>query len=254
MTSYSEPADPTEPADPAALAAALTVRVDAATARLRRTAAGLSDGQAREPSLLPGWSRGHVLTHLARNADGLRNLLIWARTGVETPQYLSAEERNESIAAGASRPASELSADVDASAERLAAEAARLNRTNWAAEVRGMRGAPHPGWYTLQRRLGEVEIHHVDLDAGYRAADWPADFAAGFLDQVAGDFTDEDTPAVVVVSTDSGRSYQLGPPGPVPDRTISGPDWLLLAWLIGRSDGDGLAAEPAGPLPPLHAW
>ena len=45
------------------------------------------------PSLLPGWSRGHVLTHLARNADGAVNLLTWARTGVETPQYVSQEQR-----------------------------------------------------------------------------------------------------------------------------------------------------------------
>ena len=44
-----------------------------------------------------------MLTHLARNADGLRNLLIWARTGVVTPQYPSFEVRNEEIEAGAGR-------------------------------------------------------------------------------------------------------------------------------------------------------
>ncbi|MGO8958759.1 MAG: maleylpyruvate isomerase family mycothiol-dependent enzyme [Streptosporangiaceae bacterium] len=248
MTSYSEPADP------AALAAALTERLDAATTRLRETVASLSDDQAREPSLLPGWTRGHLLTHLARNADSLRNLLIWARTGVETPQYPSGEARDEGISAGADRPASELAADVDVSAAQFAAEAVRLTGPNWAAEVRGLQGAPHPGWFTLRRRLNEVEIHHVDLGAGYLAADWPAEFAAELLDGVAGDFTNEESPAVTIVSTDSGRSYQLGPAGSVPDRAISGPDWLLLAWLIGRSTGDGLTAEPAGPLPPLPAW
>ncbi len=55
-----------------------------ATDRLLATAEGLTGGQAREPSPLPGWSRGHVRTHIARNADGLRNLLIWARTGAAT--------------------------------------------------------------------------------------------------------------------------------------------------------------------------
>jgi hypothetical protein len=64
----------------------LRERIEAATGLLNATAAAMTDDQARERSLLPGWSRGHVLTHLARNADGLRNLLIWARTGVETPQ------------------------------------------------------------------------------------------------------------------------------------------------------------------------
>ena len=59
--------------------------VGAATDRLLATAATLTDGQMREPSRLPGWSRGHVLTHIARNADGLANLLRWARTGAGDP-------------------------------------------------------------------------------------------------------------------------------------------------------------------------
>lgn len=49
----------------------LQSRLAEATSRLLGTAAGLTDSQAREPSLLPCWSRGHVLSHLARNADGL---------------------------------------------------------------------------------------------------------------------------------------------------------------------------------------
>ncbi len=240
-------------ADPAALAADLMARVAEATARLRRTAAGLSDDQAREPSQLPGWSRGHLLTHIARNADSLRNLLIWARTGVETPQYPSAEARNEGIDAGAGRSASELLADLDMSAQRLAAEAASLTGTNWAADVRGLFGAPHPGWYTLWRRLTEVEIHHVDLGAGYKAADWPGAFAADCLAQVAHGFAGDDAPAATLVSA-SGSAHRIGPPGAAADLTITGPDWLLLAWLTGRSKGDGLTVEPAGPLPPLPAW
>ena len=43
--------------------------------------------------LLPGWTVGHVLTHVARNADAYTNLLTWARTGVETPAYASPEAR-----------------------------------------------------------------------------------------------------------------------------------------------------------------
>ena len=79
----------------------LQERIGEATTRLTITAAGLTDSQAREPSQLPGWTRGHVLTHIARNADGLRNLLIWARTGVVTPQYPDLEAREAGIAAGA---------------------------------------------------------------------------------------------------------------------------------------------------------
>ena len=88
------------------------------------TAERLTDGQAREASLLPGWSRGHVLTHIARNADGLSNLLVWARTGIETPQYPSRQAREDGIEAGAHRPAAELSADVAQSATEFADEVA----------------------------------------------------------------------------------------------------------------------------------
>src|SRR5579859_308739 len=91
-------------------------RLAAATDRVLATAAALTDAQAREPSLLPGWTRGHVLTHIARNADGLRNLLIWARTGTEVPMYASAQARNDDIEAGAGRPAAGLAADVRESA------------------------------------------------------------------------------------------------------------------------------------------
>ena len=98
----------TDVADPSAAAADLTAQLDAATRRLLRTTAAITDEQARAPSHLPGWTRGHVLTHLARNADGLCNLLVWARTGVATPQYASYEDRDAGIAAGAGRPAARL--------------------------------------------------------------------------------------------------------------------------------------------------
>ena len=87
----------------------LRARIDAATSRLTAAAAGLTDAQAREPSRLPGWSRGHVLTHLARNADGLRNLLIWARTGIELLAWLTGRDDGTAltVSAGPAGPARE---------------------------------------------------------------------------------------------------------------------------------------------------
>src|SRR5437763_14459256 len=83
-------------------------RLAAATERVLATATALSEAQAREPSLLPGWSRGHVLTHIARNADGMVNLLRWARTGTQTPMYASAASRAADIEAGPRAPAGAL--------------------------------------------------------------------------------------------------------------------------------------------------
>src|SRR5437870_12625963 len=86
-------------------------RLAAATDRVLATATALSDAQAREPSLLPGWTRGHVLTHIARNSGGMVNLLRWARTGTEAPMYASAESRGADIEAGAGRAAADLAAE-----------------------------------------------------------------------------------------------------------------------------------------------
>jgi maleylpyruvate isomerase len=242
-----------DPADPTGTAAELGAMVDAATLRLRRTATGISDQQVREPSLLPGWSRGHVLTHIARNADSLRNLLIWARTGVVTPQYASPGAREHGIAAGAGRSAAELLADLDASAAALVAVAASLGDADWAAEVHGLRGAGHPAWFTLWRRLTEVEIHHVDLGFGYGPDDWPEAFAVTCLTQVAGSFAEPEAPAALLHSSDSGDLLAIGPAGAKPACDVTGPARALLAWLTGRSAGTGLTAEP-GPLPGLPPW
>jgi maleylpyruvate isomerase len=239
--------------DAADRAAELGQRVDVASARVLATAAGISDEQAREPSSLPGWSRGHVLTHLARNADGLRNLLIWARTGVVTPQYPSVQVRNEEIEAGAGRQARELIVDFADSATAFGDEAARLRDGDWTAEVRGIRGPAHPAWHTLWRRLSELEIHHVDLNAGYRPADWPADFARECLQVATGNFSGPDSPAALL-RADDGSEHRIGPQDEKPAITLAGPSQALLAWLLGRSDGSSLSATPAGPLPPVPPW
>jgi maleylpyruvate isomerase len=241
-------------ADPGALAAELGSRVEEATKRLEQTAAETTDDQARAPSQLPDWSRGHVLTHLARNADGLRNLLVWARTGVETAQYPSVQARNDGIEAGAGRRAAELAADIAESAAQFAAEAARLSGADWTVQVAGVRGSGHPAWFTLWRRLSEVEIHHVDLGLGYRPADWPEQFSSQCLDLVADRFSGPDCVAALLVSTDDGAEYRIGPPGQPATVTVTGQTRELLAWLIGRAAGNRLITEPAGPLPPVPPW
>lgn len=224
-------------------------RIAQAQDRLLTTAAALSDEQAGQPSLLPGWTRAHVLTHIARNADGLRNLLIWAQTGVETPQYASRDERDAQIEAGSGRTAAELAEDVASSAQAFLAQAGQLDGDAWDAEVRALRGAAHPAWFTLHRRLTEVEIHHVDLAAGYGPQDWPDWFVTDMLYQVTGGIAeDADAPAVTVTDASTGRQYLLRRDAR-PDREITGPGPELLAWLLGRSAGAGLVADPEGPLP-----
>ena len=112
---------------------------------------------------------------------------------------------------------------------------------------------------TLWRRLSEVEIHHVDLDAGYCPADWPAAFTTQCIERVVGNFCDPDCPPVFLRSSDAAQrgdhdQYRIGPPDVMPAQTVTGPSSLLLAWLIGRSSGSELTADPPGPLPALPPW
>ncbi len=231
-------------------------RLAAATDRLLATATALSDAQAREPSLLPGWSRGHVLTHIARNSDGMVNLLHWARTGTQTPMYTSPQSRAADIEAGAGRPAAALAADVRDSAAGFAAEAASMPDGAWTAQVRALNGPPFPALGVLERRLSEVEIHHVDVAAGYSPGDWPEDFLSEALPRVAESFAGrDDMPPCVAWADGAEDSFRLGPEqaGP-PSAIIRGQPADLLAWLLGRGDGARLTLARGDALPELPPW
>src|ERR1700693_1767896 len=63
--------------------------------RLLAAARVLPELDLRAPSLLPGWTRAHVLAHLARNADAMRGLLIGARARQQRSAYASAQARDD---------------------------------------------------------------------------------------------------------------------------------------------------------------
>ena len=222
-----------------------------ATSHVLETARGLSDADLRAPSLCVGWTRGHVLTHLARNADGLVNLLTWARTGVETPQYVSAETRDGDIEAGSGRPAAEVTADLAAASDRLAQAITQLPADRWDERVRMRSGREVTASRIPWLRLREVVIHHVDLDAGYTPAHWSPEFVERMLRGEARRLSERaDFPEVTLRDVDTHRVWSVGTDGP----TVTGPSPALLAWIIGRSPGDGLTVEPSGPLPTLPPW
>ncbi len=117
-----------------------------------------------------------------------------------------------------------------------------------------MRGPAHPGWYTLNRRLTEVEVHHVDLAAGYAPADWPGWFVTDMLYEVIHQLAVKpDPPSAVLTDTTTGRQFLL-PPDAIADLAITGPGHVLLAWLLGRDPGESLSADPEGPLPAIPAY
>ncbi len=164
------------PADLEQDAAAAIALCRAAHARLLACAGGLADDQVRAPSRLPGWSVGHVLTHLARNAEGHARRLEAALVGQDLPRYPGgSSQRDADIAAGAGQSAAELAADLAGTARRLEDVWARSAAAGWPhADLRG-----HDSWPTTaspSRRLREVEVHHADLGLGYEPADWPGEY------------------------------------------------------------------------------
>ena len=152
--------------------------IDAATQRLLDDARTLSEADVRAPSLLPGWRRGHVLTHLARNADGMRNLLIGARSGESRLPYSSEQARAAGIEEGAGRTAAELVIDLADSAMALRTIARQLPDEAWQVPVRMLDTEPFPASLLLTRRLVEVELHHCDLGTAFGPAGWSPAFAA----------------------------------------------------------------------------
>jgi maleylpyruvate isomerase len=155
----------------------LSDQIDQATQRLLDDARTITEADVRGPSMLPGWTRAHVLAHVARNADAMRNLLIGARSGQDRPAYASAQAREADIERGAAMRAADLAADLADSAMALRAMVRQLPDQAWQVEVRILDSAPFPAADLLTRRLVEVELHHCDLATGYSAADWPAAFA-----------------------------------------------------------------------------
>jgi maleylpyruvate isomerase len=156
----------------------LSDQVDAATQRLLDDARTLSEADLRAPSLLQGWTRAHVLAHLARNADAMRTILGGARAGEFRPGYADADARVAGIEEGSGQSMADLMADVADSSMALRTVARQLPDEAWQFEVRMLDSEPFPAAGLLTRRLVEVELHHCDLGSGYRPADWPATFSA----------------------------------------------------------------------------
>jgi maleylpyruvate isomerase len=163
------------------------VRRDLAGMRAAHTAvearlSDLDDAVARRPSRLPGWSVGHLVTHLARNADSVTRRLHGVARGQVVDQYAGgAAGRAAEIEAGAGRPAVDLVDDLVAAHARLDAAVAALGKDAWEAPTRSVDGTLHPARDLPRGRWREVEVHHVDLGLGYEPDDWPDAFVTRIL-------------------------------------------------------------------------
>jgi maleylpyruvate isomerase len=96
-------------------------------------------------------------------------------------------------------------------------------------------------------RLREVEIHHVDLDAGYSRTSWPVEFGVHLVQQLV-DRADASEP-FTAYAVDADRVVARGAGGPRVSGTAADLGW----WLTGRGNGEGLTSE-GGDVPRIGAW
>ncbi|MBP5864387.1 maleylpyruvate isomerase family mycothiol-dependent enzyme [Streptomyces scabiei] len=212
-----------------------------ATDRLLTAAARLDNAAVTEASRLPGWTRGHVLAHLARNADALVNVFEGR------PMYASAEARDADIERDAPRPLKEQLADVRDSADRFQ-DAAALP-ADWTRTVELRNGVTDSAARVPFRRWIEVEIHHVDLGIGYELEDLPPEFTEREIGFLVDRFTGH--PGVPHTRvTDGTRAWTTGGAASGSVVTVTGTAPALLGWLAGRTEGTALRAE-GGTLPSL---
>ena len=212
-----------------------------ATERLLTAAAKLDNASVSVPSRLPGWTRGHVMAHLARNADALVNVLEGR------PMYASAEARDADIERDAPRP-------LDVQLADLRERAARFQETgaapaDWSRTVELRNGVTDSASRVPFRRWAEVDLHHVDLGIGYELEDLPPEFTEREIDFLTERFSGHpDVPATLL--TDGTRAWGTGREASTPEVTVTGTGPELLGWLAGRRDGSGLTVR-GGALPAL---
>lgn len=213
-----------------------------ATDRLLSATAKLDDAALAEASRLPGWSRGHVVAHLSRNADALVNVLQGR------PMYADSETRDRDIERDAPRPQAEQLADLAGSAARFMAAAAAP--ADWSRTVTLRNGVTDSASRIPFRRRIEVELHHVDLNVGYELEDLPDEFTAREIDFLAERFAGHPDVVSTGLADGTGRVRTTGggaQGGPV---GVRGTACELLGWLSGRRDGSALTVD-GGTLPAL---
>lgn len=213
----------------------------------------ISDQEWQQPSRLPGWTRAHVATHLARNADGLRRAVTGLLTHRSTHLYASPRDRRRDLELGSRRAPLELQIDLDTSAGKLNEVFNQLTESGITDEVELSPGFRMPAHHLVVARLNEVVLHRIDLDHGFAPANIDADIARWLLEWNCLRIGERpDFPAMHLMSS-SGFQTVIGA-APHPDhepQIVQGTDASLLGWLTGRASADALGGAEGLTFPEL---
>jgi maleylpyruvate isomerase len=217
------------------------------TAYFAQRLAELSDNDFDGDTLLPGWSRRHLVAHVGYNAAALCRLMDWAATGVETPMYESAEQRSREIAEGATLDPAAFRNLFDHTVARLDEKWRNLPASAWAAQVRTAQGRLVPASETAWMRSREVWIHAVDLANGGRFDDFPVVVLDSLLADIVGMWRQKELGGGLVLTVDGSAPVAVQEDSPV-SATVAGTLAGVARWAAGRGavgvDVEGNLQEP----------
>ncbi|MEW1807678.1 maleylpyruvate isomerase family mycothiol-dependent enzyme [Pseudarthrobacter sp. NPDC080039] len=209
------------------------------------TVSSLSDEELAAPSLCEGWTRAHVIAHVASSGRALVGLIDWATSGEERQLYASPEARSEAIAAIAALPREELLAEVRDSAANFAGEAQRLTGELAAPEVK-VAGRELPATSIVALRIAEVVVHHHDLETAWTIDEADPDSLLNAIEAVVRALRSKGAPGMTLV-TEERDEWVIGDGALRVESDREG----LLKWL---ARGDATELEAAGPVPALPSW
>ncbi|WP_194467830.1 maleylpyruvate isomerase N-terminal domain-containing protein [Bradyrhizobium sp. CCBAU 53340] len=144
------------------------------TAYFARKLNELSDSALDAPSLIPCWTRRHVVAHIGYQARSLARLAEAARKGMAKEVLVEPEHQNENVEFGATLPAHALRYLFQHSAVHLNVEWRDLSDSQWQTSVLSLKGDLVPLSRTPWSRATEIWRRAIDLDNGGSLYDLPS--------------------------------------------------------------------------------
>lgn len=207
------------------------------TAFFARKLNELSDADLDGASLLPGWTRRHVVAHVGYNARAIARLVEWAATGVETPMYASTTVRNQEIDFGATLSPIALRNLFDHSAVHLSVEWRDLPDAAWKKHVRTIQGRQVPASETIWMRSREVWVHAVDLNNGATFDQIPSNILERLLTDITTAWKNRgDDRDLLLKIIDARTVSEIGDVESSDPEVITGTLSALTAFACGRSN------------------
>lgn len=220
-------------------------RLGRETDMLMATVESLSADEMTVPSLCEGWTRAHVIAHLASNGRALVKLINWALTGEEQQLYASKEARAQDISDLANLPREELLGRLRESAQYFAEQAQRLGGELSVEEVH-LHGKQIPATSIVALRIAEVVVHHHDLDTAWTIEEADPDSVLNAIEAAVRTMRAKGAPGMTLV-TEERDEWVIGDGA----LRVSSDREGLLEWLA-RGAAENVEAD--GPLPNLPSW